>query len=495
MKPEPTWKFMDRHFNEVPDTHAEVVSITVYNEEGNPANHTLWIDKNLDLSSPKEVEKSIDFFQKSKVYVKSPGGVPPGYTLQRGPKGGLYYDADESLSPGWVDDDIPGGVSPKQWRAHKAKLLLVTDLQDIRDALLPEPLIATNGEEYSYDGTLDGEFERAAEDKLEGKPGRYHHMHNIGERLIDKGVTGDKAVQWWTMHMEGWAISPSKESGVIMKTIAKHFITPEGEVKEFVEGKNYVAPRQKFFWSSSKITREDYDGFMAQYEYTQEELHLRMLDNPLWHQDSVRLFRGIGFESFKKWEELGRPADMPFKSDSLSSWTSNKLQAELFAEQYGPDNKGLVLEAWVPRKKIFASYRTNHKLLHFHNEQEYIVLGSEKDKANVTTYWEDGSHKIRDLRRVPKKDLENTGWSKHKIDELFSGERLKKPWERVAASISHTGNVARGAGGGIVITEVEWPPGSGNIIGIEELSDKEFDEWLFWSTLSKEYTSPNLEEK
>jgi len=491
MKPEPTWKFMDRHFNEVPDTHAEVVSITVYNEEGNPANHTLWIDKNLDLSSEK-VEKSIDFFHKSKVYVKDPSDVPIGYRLVIGPKGGKFYETGKDKLYAW--DERTNSYTYSAWKKNREMLLAVADLQDIRDALLPEPLYYESGEEYSYEGTLDSEFERAAKDKSNGKPAQYHHLRNIGERLIDKGVTGDKAIQWWTMHMEGWVIKTKEEGGAIMNAIAKYFMTPEGEVKEFAEGKSYVSPgigivdhhRTEMDAGTKPITREDYDGFMAQYEYTQDELKdliqadktRRELERQPWKRDSAHLYRGVGGESFEKWVEEGKPADFPFKSASISSWTSNKKQAERFAEQYGPDNKGLVLETWVPRKKIFASHRTNHKLLKFWDEQEYIILGSEKDEANVKTYWEDGNHKIRDLRSVGKDVLKYAGWSKHKIDELYSGERPKKPWERVVALQTTSDST--------IITEIEWPPGSGDIIGIEELSDKEFDEWMDSYYLSSE---------
>ena len=114
----------------------------------------------------------------------------------------------------------------------------------------------------------------------------------------------------------------------------------------------------------------------------------------------------------------------------------------------------------------------------FWDEQEYIILGSEKDEANVKTYWEDGNHKIRDLRSVGKDVLKYAGWSKHKIDELYSGERPKKPWERVVALQTTSDST--------IITEIEWPPGSGDIIGIEELSDKEFDEWMDSYYLSSE---------
>ena len=79
-------------------------------------------------------------------------------------------------------------------------------------------------------------------------------------------MTDDKAYYWWTKHMEDWAILPSQEGGLIMKGVAEHFMTPEGGVKEFVEGKTFSN------WHTGvmmqELTREDYDGFMANYEYT-----------------------------------------------------------------------------------------------------------------------------------------------------------------------------------------------------------------------------------
>jgi len=424
--------YFDENMEHTTDSDtASWVSISVY-ADGERIDQTLW--------QIKDAEKSSDYFGKSKVYVKDPSKVPKGRTAKRGPKGGYYYETDSSgdmsdeeliewfqgeglelkdhgtLSgeyyiPQPYDDYIRRGVVNDSDKAR-----LVRHLDGFTGHLSEEEIEgmkigAPNAQEdFSWDGgkrSLDTfiNYLHRSFSYPESKAQHYAY-ENLGRALEKKGLTSTWALNWWSFLFKKWYSSANGSEGKFVKEMAERFITSKGEIKPY-------EPRaeDEVYWNESTMseelrdysnvyTRQDYDGFVANYEYTQwvlkngprsffSDVSGREEDFEPRKDGKMVLYRGIGPESHKKWIEAGKPDNFPFKDAKLSSWSVSRARASNFAAAGlgGAPETGIVLRTEVPFEKIYTTYASNPAIV---GEGECVIVGGKEDSAEVVMEYDDG---------------------------------------------------------------------------------------------------------
>ncbi|MAG39796.1 hypothetical protein CMI41_02410 [Candidatus Pacearchaeota archaeon] len=364
--------------------------------------------------------RSDDGILKSKTYIKDPSEAPKGASVQRGPKGGIYYETDIVLplsseerrlwqyAGGGRGIDTPSSMPG--WRKD------VLEMENILDDFLggmADEWMATDEMPRGPSGVdshlaqlitdLKRRFRQALFEKKEGYPTLLNSFLGVGRKLKEKNLKGEKALDWWYSHVHGWFLNATSSDAILLKTMAKNFLTSGGMIKKFREGINYTPYPDGEFGSPSekvKITKEDYDGFVANYQYSQEVLREK------FPSGFVKLYRGIGIESYDKWVSAGRPTNVPFKSSALSSWSSDYHRAEGFArtsaagstlaEQLGAGmtGSGLVIKKEMPTSKVFVSWHSSPGFQpsteDWQGEDEFIIIGSRKDEATVEVSFKEG---------------------------------------------------------------------------------------------------------
>lgn len=418
--------FFDEDMNSIGDPDmASWISITVFVDD-KPVDQTLW--------KVEIVEESPDYFGKSKVYVKDPSKVPAGRTVQQGPKGGYYYETSSTLTDeefdeiwppeGEVDEhgltwyppklapppptfeelglpyDLPEvNLTEREWSKGKEAL---ADLDDVL-----EEEIRSDFDSNAYvsfaDDYLESAYNNVKKLIVHGHMDQDRKMQIVNEftfgnllyDIKNKGLKNEKAMEWLYSNSKQWWKMSKSASGRLMKGIAKEFLTDDG-IKPFEEGKEVD---KHGVHDSYEITEEDYTGFKINYDYTQyilenaDSSYFEMAGRSDPRKNGkVELWRGIGTESYAKWNDGGRPAMFPFKNDALSSWTSNMHKAKMFGKGWGSSVRpsgGLLLKKEIPFKKVYSCHVSNPALLGT-NEEEFIIFGSKEDEASVSMEYESG---------------------------------------------------------------------------------------------------------